>query len=44
MGLTNAYIGGPNMLPEEGKVFYADFITDDEFGRHYIKVHVGKEK
>jgi len=28
-------------IPQRGKVFYADFQTDDEFGRHYLTLNVG---
>ena len=42
--MAKAYISGPDMLPEEGKVFYADFKTDDDFGRHYIVMHVGEAR
>ena len=28
-------------IPTEGKVFYTDFLTDDNYGKHYVKMQVG---
>ena len=34
------YSAGSELFPEEGKVFYADLMTDDNYGRHYVQLNI----
>ena len=39
--VVSGYSAGSDLFPEEGKVFYADLMSDDNYGRHYVKLGIG---